>query len=518
LSLLRPLRSLFNSPGLVRRALGGRVEAYNVNAADGVSNSSWFTNRNALRRMTPEQVARGSNRGHGPDTSSTWTVVAANVNGSKPSFTIRDASGEEYLLKFDPPDYPELATAAEVVSARLFYAAGYHTPELFITVFDPSKLRAADSLTLTDALGRKRPLDDQQLREQLSGVAHRPDGRIRAVASRVLPANIGPFSFEGTRRDDPADTIPHQHRRELRGLYVVAAWLNHVDVKQHNTLDVYLEEDGRSLVRHILIDFASSLGSAGDRPKRPRAGVEADVDAQRVGARLVTGAVYASPWERRDSDISHPSIGYYSADLFDPGRWTTSYPNPAFAQRSVRDAYWGAKLVASFSPEQIRAAVSAGELNDPAAAEALAQATLARRALTARHWFLRVTPLEEVAIVGSPDEPYLSFRDLAVSEGVTGTRSRQYEMRFQLKPAKLRIEGVLELRLSEGGYGQLQLAPPDGAGGQVWEILASRPIGERIARLELRAVPSRDQPRPRAVHIYLLPDREVGYRVVGRSY
>ncbi|NIW47138.1 MAG: hypothetical protein GWN30_21030, partial [Gammaproteobacteria bacterium] len=60
---------------------------------------------------------------------------------------------------------------------------------------------------------------------------------------------------KGIRDDDLNDVIPHQHRRELRGLRVVAAWLNHFDTKANNTLDVYVED---GYVRHYLIDFGST--------------------------------------------------------------------------------------------------------------------------------------------------------------------------------------------------------------------------------------------------------------------
>ena len=64
----------------------------------------------------------------------------------------------------------------------------------------------------------------------------------------------------GLRSDDPNDLIPHEHRRELRGLRVIASWINHWDLKEMNTLDMYVEEGGRKFLRHYLIDFGSSLG------------------------------------------------------------------------------------------------------------------------------------------------------------------------------------------------------------------------------------------------------------------
>ena len=57
--------------------------------------------------------------------------------------------------------------------------------------------------------------------------------------------------------------MPHEDRRELRGYGVFAAWLNHVDAKAINSLDMLVTENGRSFVRHNLIDFGSALGSGG---------------------------------------------------------------------------------------------------------------------------------------------------------------------------------------------------------------------------------------------------------------
>ena len=64
---------------------------------------------------------------------------------------------------------------------------------------------------------------------------------------------------EGVRDDDPNDTVPHEHRRELRGLRVFAAWLNHTDMKEDNTLDMFVEEGGRHFVKHHLVDFGEAF-------------------------------------------------------------------------------------------------------------------------------------------------------------------------------------------------------------------------------------------------------------------
>lgn len=88
-------------------------------------------------------------------------------------------------------------------------------------------------------------------------------GTYRAVASKFrggVPK--GPFSYHGVRDDDPNDIIPHEHRRDLRGLRVFGAWLHHNDIRRINSLDMYITENGRRFLRHYLIDFGATLGSA----------------------------------------------------------------------------------------------------------------------------------------------------------------------------------------------------------------------------------------------------------------
>ncbi|MBM3811326.1 MAG: hypothetical protein FJW20_06785 [Acidimicrobiia bacterium] len=52
------------------------------------------------------------------------------------------------------------------------------------------------------------------------------DDKYRGGASLYLPGKpLGPFKYYGTRRDDPNDVTPHEHRRDLRGLSVFCAWL-----------------------------------------------------------------------------------------------------------------------------------------------------------------------------------------------------------------------------------------------------------------------------------------------------
>ena len=102
------------------------------------------------------------------------------------------------------------------------------------------------------------------------------DGSYRVILSKATPGRpVGRIKFHGTRADDPNDVIPHEHRRELRGYFVFAAWLNHVDAKGINSLSSLITENGRSFIRHYLLDFGSALGSAAVGPREGWEGYEA---------------------------------------------------------------------------------------------------------------------------------------------------------------------------------------------------------------------------------------------------
>lgn len=420
--VFRQMEQMFDVARISRRISGNRKEARNVDAFDEVPNSSWFTNRNHRTRMSLEEFRRGPNTVDGPDMTGTWEIVRAKTQGVTPGFTIVDGRGDHYVIKFDPKRHPELITGAEAVSTLLFYAAGYHTPENHIVYFDPSILRLADGVKLTGKDGKKRDMTPADLDEILSRVTIGPDGRARAVASKYIDGvPIGPFKYEGTRDDDPNDIIPHQHRRELRGLRVIAAWLNHFDTKSGNTLDSYVTVDGRSYVRHYLIDFGSTLGCGARGPEPRFRGHENDFDPHAIAFNTATLGLYVRPYEKLQYPES-PALGLYESKLFEPQEYKAQSPNPAFENLTHRDGYWAAKIVMSFSDEQLRAAVEAGEYSDPAVEDYLTRVLIERRDKVGRYYFGRVNPLDHFELAGGE----LTYRDLAVESGLEDAARTRY--------------------------------------------------------------------------------------------
>ena len=102
------------------------TEAQNVNTLDELPDSSWFTNRHARTRMSIEELVRGPNTGDGPQGKVPWEIFRSKSQGLTPGFQIVDSTGERYVIKFDPLDVPELASGAEVIATKLFYAIGYN--------------------------------------------------------------------------------------------------------------------------------------------------------------------------------------------------------------------------------------------------------------------------------------------------------------------------------------------------------------------------------------------------------
>ncbi|MDH3197714.1 MAG: hypothetical protein OEO21_05685 [Candidatus Krumholzibacteria bacterium] len=410
---------------LVRRAgtlFGGDhvPPADNVNALDEVPNSTWFTNRIGLFAMTPRACAEGPG-GEAPARGAPWTVVSAKTQGVTPGFNVRDARGDVYVIKFDPPGYLGMTTAAGVASNRILYAAGYNVPVDHVVTFARATIVVAPEAKIRDATGAKRPMTEADVDTILARVERLPGGTYLALASKFLPGEpLGPFPYLGRRKDDSNDRVDHENRRELRGLYVLAAWINHFDTKQQNSLDMYVEEGGARFVKHYLIDFASTLGASANYLS-PRFGYEFNLDMIAVLRRSLTLGLVEDRWRKRTRDPGLTEVGYFDSERFEPGKFRPLQPNHAFANTTDRDGYWGAKIVAAFRDAHIDAIVAEAGYRDARAAALVARVLRENRDAIARHFFDRVPPLDFFVVRGER----LVFRDLGADYAVyPGTHPR----------------------------------------------------------------------------------------------
>jgi len=349
-----------------------------INTVDEVPDSAWYTNRHASRTMSLSELKAGPGDTH-PPAPGRWTIVAAKNEGITPGFRIRDAAGRQYLLKFDPLSNPELASAADVITSRFFYALGYNVPENYAVYFDRDQISIGKDALMKDPAGHKRAIREGDIDEMLAKTPRAPNGKYRGMASLLINGKpLGPFKYDGTRGDDPNDLAPHENRRDLRALRTFCAWLGHDDSKALNTLDVLADDHGTPFIKHYLIDFGASLGSASFMANSPRDGNVYLFDWKSSASQFFTLGLYSPKWQHAKYP-KLPAAGRFEYEIFDPARWVGDYPNAAFRNENPADRLWAARKISAFTDDQIRAIVSTGGYSDPAAEEWIARCLIERR-------------------------------------------------------------------------------------------------------------------------------------------
>lgn len=132
------------------------------------------------------------------------------------------------------------------------------------------------------------------------------------------------------------------------GLRVFAAWTNHVDTKAINSLDTLVKQDGRTSVRHHLIDFGSTMGSASIKPREYDQGHHYIYDPGQTLKGMVSLGLYVPSFHR----VDYPGIravGHFSADRVEPVKWKPRVPNPAFIRVDRPHPSWTAPVKAYFA-------------------------------------------------------------------------------------------------------------------------------------------------------------------------
>ena len=232
-------------PGELQPRTGPPIRARGINTLGDPMDGPWWERRHYWKPLTAEQLRRGPDGTRPPSMTGKWTIIRPKSGGVTPGFWIQDQAGGTYLVKFDPSDYSELASAADQISGRIFHALGYHVPDNYIVEFPASKLELSPEARIKEPNGQRRRMTPDDVSAILRRGARNPLGLYRGMASRALPgALIGEYRYHGTRTDDVNDTVPHEHRRDLRGMRLAAAWIDHDDSRAINTMDVLVEENG----------------------------------------------------------------------------------------------------------------------------------------------------------------------------------------------------------------------------------------------------------------------------------
>jgi hypothetical protein len=336
----------------------------------------------------------------GPEAYRPWIVTGLKVGGRNPGFVFQDTRGVRYICKFDKQNQPIVSTAAGAVAAHLFGALGYHIPDDRIVSFQRAGLSISPDATIKNSLGEKRPLTEADIDQMLEGV---PDAKnsngYRALVSRFLNGRPrGGYSLKGVNKHDPNDRIKHQNRRSLRAIRVFGAWLQHVDTKEDNTLDLYVGQPGEGHLMHYLVDFDGCLGGYWSARQEARIGYAHDFDQREFWLGIPSFGLGIRPYE----DIvgpEHPHVGVYTDKAYDPSTWRPNYTNDQIIACGPADAFWAGRVLAGIDDETVAIAVAKGRYPDPNAASVLTRALIARRDKTLLWSLSQVSPAVELNAV-----------------------------------------------------------------------------------------------------------------------
>jgi hypothetical protein len=490
--LLEAVSATFGRPG--ERHPGKKViAAQGINTLGDVLDGPWYVNRHGRTRLSVAELRRGSGDDHPPSMSSPWRVLLLKNQGLRRTLVFQDSNDRIYLLLFDGRNAPELATGAEMISSRFFHALGYYVPETYLTVFDREQLVVETNATDVTSNAGVRQLLPEHIDRLFADVARRSDNRYRAVALRVPTDGVslvGPYQLFGTRTDDPNDLVPHEHRRDLRGLQVFSAWLNHTRMDSLHTFDIVVQPPGEPPhIRHYLFDFTATLGSSITGPKAVWEGQDS-IYGQDATLRNIAGlGIYTPAWMRaKYPDL--PAVGSFESKTFEPDKWITLYDVAPFANRLPDDAFWAARQVVAFTDDDIRTIVSVAQYSDPKAERWIADCLIERRDRIGRTYFSKVLPLDNIEL----HDAELTFVDLAVQhQYATARRYRAEWLTYDNKAGK--PSALL------GSTTQGQPIPTEAANAPVDSYVMARITAEGVAA-------------DTAVSLYLRRERD-GLRLVG---
>jgi hypothetical protein len=402
----------------------GTVPAQGVNTLGEVLDGPWYVNRHAKQRLPEAELMRGPGSENPPSGPQPWQVLAVNRYGARPGLLMADARNTLYLLRFDPIRNLELSTGATMIGSRIFHALGYWVPEHYVLYLQRSELVASPQGEEINALGNSQKLDEEDIDLLLRRAARDPARGYRAVALRIPPGFklVGPYQFFDRRSDDPNDIVPHQHRRDLRGLHVISAWVGNNWIGSYQTADALVQEGDIRFIRHYFVDFFNFLGAGVRQEKQAREGNEPFIDFHNAARNFLGFGLRSPKWQRaRFPGI--PSVGGFESEVFEPAKWRPNFTVAALSNRTPDDDYWAARKVLAFTDDDIRAIVRTGQYSNPAAAEWIAKCLIERRDKIGRHFLEGVLPLDRWRLENSE----LRFDDIAALHRLRPARNYSVE-------------------------------------------------------------------------------------------
>ena len=445
-------------------------DAGDVNSFDEVVRSSWFEPR----------VPDVGTMARGPDTMGPprppFTILPDTALGvASGGFFISDARGLCFEVVVDPPDRPEMRTAAVAIASRIMWALGFNTPAAHIVKVRPEDFWRAEGA----------PQDVPAILK--AGAA--PSSGFYRVAALAWPPSVqlGYSPDRGVRGDDPNDLVPHEDRRTLRTLGVFASFIGLEGLGHSKTLDAYVGAPREGHVVHFVAGLDSALGASNVVRATDPPPVEGGGSPF---VRLVTLGLAPNP-PPTPTQVDVLAVGALDP-RFDPASFAPSMRFEPTGRLLPADAYWAAKRVAHLSPTHIALAVDAGHYGDRRAQRMMQAALEARRLGLVRYWFARATPIEVVSLMGTR----LALGDEAVKVGLLRPDETDYRIDFFTSNGN----AAADPRVVRPSDGKVDFILPDGALVAARDYLVVQVTARRGDRM---------LPRAFELHMKLVGDRPI---------
>jgi hypothetical protein len=482
-------------------------ESRNVNSMDEVADSSWYTNR--AKGDAGHDEAPGACKAEDmlPEPADVkdgeWLIDHGKDNGSTLGFRINIKGLGKYMLKADDTGLPERASAASVIGAAIYDELGFNTSCEQVVTLKKSQLKLKPDLVVFDNEGLSHPFDDAALDKVLASTTQLPGGLVRMQASKWLPGvTLGPFRYIGVRKDDPNDVVDHYDRRELRAGQVLAAWLDHWDAREQNSMDVWMSNNAKDTrsspghMVHYILDTSDTMGGeVGIDEMSRRLGHSYNFDFVDVFRSLLTFGIEEYPWDRATKAEDKKKFGYFSNREFHPDTWKPLYPNPAFLRMTEHDAAWMARKIARFSKADIQRIIELGRWKDPSDVAYLVNMLTERQAIILERYFSKLSPIGDVRAEG----------DKICATDFSRKRELYVPTAYRYRATERSDHEAVELSIAPGEEGELCFQP---------KSIANQGTAEndprRVVTIEIA---NGTHAGPLVIHTYDLGPK--GFKVVG---
>jgi hypothetical protein len=122
------------------------------------------------------------------------------------------------------------------------------------------------------------------------------------------------------------------------------------------------------------------------------------------------------------------AVGRWESEWFDPKEWRNDYPNPAFVRMTARDAFWAAKILMKFTPEELMAIVKTGQYTEAHNTSYFHKVLVERQQKCGKWGIELLNPLDEFRVEGEE----LQFTNLSEHYGFSTKGSTRYQVFWHL--------------------------------------------------------------------------------------